>query len=464
MQYPVPRQLDTTSLYQYLQLTYIPAPHSIFQNVYKLMPGEQLQITSDGVKKTRYYSTPTSTAGRTANYEDQNQKKELSERLDAAVKRRLRADVPLGAFLSGGIDSSIVTSLAAQHQPSLNTFTIGFSDAPQYDETEYANAVAEKWDTNHHVFSLHTTDLYDHLEQVLNHLDEPFADSSALPVYILSKKTRSKVKVALSGDGGDELFAGYQKHRAAYLSFHKNWKVRLAQGLSPLWKRLPKSRHQSWTNKVRQLHRFAQGARLSPPERYWYWCTFSDETAARQLLARSLEEDEYRSRKQQITQNISDEAPMAAYLDTDLQFVLPNDMLKKVDQMAMANSLEVRVPLLDHEVVEYVQSLSTSSKIDAHRQKKLLLDTFQHLLPEKIYQRPKQGFEVPLLSWFRNELYSKIDNEWLHPEFIREQGIFDVRHTEALKQKLFSYNPHDVHFDLWKLIVFQHWYQRFMNE
>jgi asparagine synthase (glutamine-hydrolysing) len=186
----------------------------------------------------------------------------LAQLLEASVKRRLIADVPLGAFLSGGIDSSVIVALAARHTDHLNTFSIGYKDEPFFDETRYANLVARKFKTNHTVFSLSNDDLYEHLFDMLDYTDEPFADSSALAVFILSKRTRKKVTVALSGDGADELFAGYNKHRGEYRVREGGLTTELAKGLAPLWNALPKSRNSPLGNKVRQLQKLAEGARL----------------------------------------------------------------------------------------------------------------------------------------------------------------------------------------------------------
>ncbi|HSZ25110.1 MAG TPA: asparagine synthase (glutamine-hydrolyzing), partial [Cytophagaceae bacterium] len=199
--YNIPKELDEVSLFQYLQLNYIPKEHSIFKNVNRLLPGEYILIRDDQFIKKSYYKIPYSerNINRTISFEESKEK--LLELLEDSVRLRLIADVPLGAFLSGGTDSSAVVALASRHTKYLNTFSIGFKDEPFFDETKYANIVAKKFNTNHTVFSLTNQDLHEHIFEVLDYLDEPFADSSALPFYILSKKTAGNVKVALSGDG-----------------------------------------------------------------------------------------------------------------------------------------------------------------------------------------------------------------------------------------------------------------------
>ena len=211
----IPKEIDKASLFTYLQLNYIPAPHSIFKGVKKLEPGHfmKLRIADCKLQNEKYYSIPLPSSNHTAlNYDDQQ--KELIKKMDASVQLRLISDVPLGAFLSGGIDSSVVVAVASRHTKNLNTFSIGFRDEPMYDETYYADLVAQKCKTNHTVFSLTNDDLFNNLFAALDYIDEPFADSSALNQHVLSMHTSKQVKVALSGDGADELFGGYNKHAA----------------------------------------------------------------------------------------------------------------------------------------------------------------------------------------------------------------------------------------------------------
>ena len=389
-------------------------------------------------------------------------KKKLRELLDASVERRLVSDVPLGAFLSGGIDSSIVVSLASKHKPDLNTFSIGFKDEPYFDETYYANLVAKKFKTNHTVFSITTNDMYEHLFDILDYIDEPFADSSAIAVYILSMHTRKHVTVSLSGDGGDELFAGYNKHKAEMRARQNNlinWGVKTTL---PIWQMMPKSRNSKFTNIFRQLERYGIGLKLSPQERYWRWCAFVDNNDAIKLLKSesAIDQKNIDSRKEAVLKFVEGKNSINDVLMADTQMVLPNDMLTKVDLMSMANSLEVRVPILDYTVVNYAFTIPTKFKIADGHTKKILKDAFRDVLPDELYTRPKRGFEVPLLNWFRTGLKSLIEDDLLNDKFIKEQGIFDPNEITALKQQLFSTNPGEVHARIWGLIVFQYWYKK----
>jgi asparagine synthase (glutamine-hydrolysing) len=465
IRYGIDRTVDFTSLYNYLQLNYIPAPDTIFKHVKKLLPGHYLTVVNRQLTVGKYYEIPTAENGAIGYASAKEQLKEL---LDAAVQRRLVSDVPLGAFLSGGIDSSVITALACKHKPDLHTFSIGFKDEKFFDETHYAKLVADHFKTDHTVFSLTHDDLYEHVHSVLNYFDEPFADSSALNVYILSKQTRKHATVALSGDGADELLAGYNKHAAFYRSFHPGVKEKAVSVFHPLWKVIPQSRSNPLANAARQFNRFAEGMKLSPKERYWRWASFADETDSKNLLTAAsqakISEQQYQHSKSETLKHISSSGRLNEILLTDTRFVLPNDMLTKVDLMSMANSLEVRTPFLDFEVVNFIFSLPEDFKINSDIRKRILQDAFRDILPAKLYNRPKKGFEVPLLKWFRKEMKSMIVDDLLSKKLIEEQDIFNYAEIEKLKTQLFSSNPGDVHARIWGLIVFQFWWKKYMNK
>jgi asparagine synthase (glutamine-hydrolysing) len=468
VQYGIEKDLDYTSLYTYLQLNYIPGPNTVFKSVKKLLPGHYLTIVNGQLSIHRYYTIPYDSEKANSNaisYE--KAKQTLKGLLEVSVQRRLVSDVPLGAFLSGGIDSSVITALAAKHKPDLHTFSIGFKDEKFFDETEYARLVANHFKTEHTVFSLTNADLYEHVHSILDYLDEPFADSSAINVYILSRETRKHATVALSGDGADELLAGYNKHEAFYRVLHKGWKENLVSTLHPLWKVMPQSRSNPWANKARQLARFAEGMKLSSKERSWRWAGFTNEGAAMSLLSEqskaNLSLEHYHTSKSEILKSIPDKESINDILYTDMGLVLSNDMLTKVDLMSMANSLEVRVPFLDYEVVNFIFSLPGEFKINSNIRKRILQDSFRDILPQQLYNRPKKGFEVPLLKWFRNEMRSLITDDLLSRKFIEEQGIFNYTEIEKLKRQLFSSNPGEIHARIWGLTVFQWWWSKYFR-
>ncbi|MBK8292725.1 MAG: asparagine synthase (glutamine-hydrolyzing) [Flammeovirgaceae bacterium] len=466
VEYGIDKEIDFQSLYTYLQLNYIPAPATIFTHVKKLMPGHYLKISYKKLETHCYYTIP----------ERENQKppsdytaakNTLTELLEDSVKRRLISDVPIGSFLSGGIDSSVITTLAAKYKPDLHTFSIGFKDEKFFDETHYAQRVADHLKTNHTVFSLTNDDLLAHVHQTLDYLDEPFADSSALNVFILSKETRKHATVALSGDGADELLGGYNKHAAFHRIINKGWQENLTGVLEPLWKSLPQSRNSRWSNRFRQLSRFAEGMKLTSHDRYWQWAGFAKEAQALDLLSdqskEKFQQADYIKRKQDLLKTIPVHESMREILLTDVNLVLPNDMLTKVDLMSMAHGLEVRVPFLDYRLVDFIFSLPDDYKITRSIRKRILQDAFRDVLPKELYNRPKKGFEVPLLKWFRKELKSWIIEDLLTEKYIHEQGIFAYPEIKKLLDQLFSTNPQDAPARIWGLIVFQWWWRKFMK-
>lgn len=447
--------LHQQALPSYLQLNYVAGRQSMFEGIQHLPAGSFLEYPSEPAEHQAHFfwgAIPTPKQRAQLTYAEARQK--LAVKLENAVTRRLVADVPLGAFLSGGLDSSIVTALAKRHKDELETFSIGFADEPYFDETAYAKMVARHLGTKHHVFSLTNNDLLGSLHEFLAHCDEPFADSSALAVNILAKETKRHVTVALSGDGADELFAGYHKHEAELRARTKSGLNNLLRHTQEFWQLLPASRNSAFGNRVRQLRKFTAGLNLSPEERYWRWASIASENEVKALLLAA--------------QKTAHDFPVL-YLDgenfnevlrADMKIVLEGDMLVKVDRMSMLHGLEVRPPFLDHEVVDFVMQLPAEFKIQPGNRKRILKDTFRDLLPAEIFTRRKQGFEVPLLKWFRNELRGLID-ELLDEKFLKEQQLF---HTEAVKQlrkQLHSSNPGDSAARIWGLIVFQSWWKKY---
>ena len=467
LQYGIEKSLDYSSLYTYLQLNYIPAPDTILSNVKKLLPGHYLTVARQKINIHQYYQIPYDRDSAEQNKITYSQAKEnVKQLLEASVQRRLVSDVPLGAFLSGGIDSSIITGLASRHKPDLHTFSIGFRDEKFFDETHYAKLVAKHFKTTHTVFSLTNNDLYAHVNSILDYLDEPFADSSAIAIYILSKETRKHATVALSGDGADEMLAGYNKHAAFNRIIHGGLKESIVASLGPLWKIFPQSRNSPIANKARQLSRFSEGMKLSSKDRYWQWAGYANKDETLLMLHPDLRINmwlkDFFPRRKALLQNLPEKENLNDILHLDMNFVLPNDMLTKVDLMSMANGLEVRSPFLDYELVNFIFSLPAEFKIKNGIRKRVVKDAFRDFLPKKLYRRPKKGFEVPLLKWFRNEMKSLVLDDLLSEKFITDQAVFDYREIDKLKRQLFSSNPQDIHARIWGLVVFQWWFKKYM--
>ena len=460
--YGISKEVDYTTLYTYLQLNYIPAPQSMLKGIKKLLPGHYINIKNGQLNIGRYYDLESRIKPFVGTFD--RAVTEFRDIMEKSVVRRLVSDVPLGTFLSGGLDSTVVSAIAARHVDRLKTFSIGFKDEPFFDETSYANKAAKMLNTDHTVFKLNNDDLYSHVFDMLDYMDEPFADSSALAVYILSKETRKHVTVALSGDGADELFAGYNKHAALLKMQQKDWQSSMVSGFNPLWKILPKSRNNAITNKFRQLNRFADAAKMSPKARYWSLAAIADEAYAKDLLEPSenhISQDDFWALQAQSVTGI--DSSITSNLKADFNLVLPNDMLTKVDLMSMANSLEIRVPFLDHRVVEFAFGLPDEMKITSSIRKRIVQEAYKSWIPKEIYNRPKKGFEVPLLKLFRTEMRSLINDDLLADRFIASQGIFSVEAVARLKRQLFSRNPGDAHAKIWALIVFQWWWKKYFS-
>ena len=459
MAFNIDKSINQESLYYYLQLNYIPEPYSILKKVKKLKKGHYLNVGINTFSCGAYYKielAPTDNIG----FDDAASK--MRALTMASVKKRLVSDVPIGSFLSGGLDSSVIAFCAKQFTPDLKTYSIGFKDEPIFDETRYAEQMASHIGSDHTSFILTNDDLLGHLDEMLDYIDEPFADSSAIPVSILSKNTKDHISVALSGDGGDELLGGYNKHKAEYLSRNKGLALDLIGALSPVWKALPKSRNWRITNLFRQLDKLSIGLNLNNKERYWLWCCFSNDRQARSWLLSDMNEDSIIEMRSEFLPYFNKSSDFNQVLANDMHLVLANDMLVKVDRMSMGQSLEVRVPFLDHEIVDFIFNLPHEYKINKTHQKYLLKAAFKDDLPLNIINRKKHGFEVPLLKWFRKDLYERIDKDWLNSDLISDQGIFDSDSVGLLKKQLFYKDPGDVQLDIWKMIIFQHWYKKYM--
>jgi len=394
----ISKTISVKLLADYLHLNYLPQfSDAILEQTYVQKKGVYTIVQnkeSSYADTQRWYTLPFA-AEKNNSPDYVSAKEKLRILCDKAVERRLIADVPLGSFLSGGVDSSIITALAIRHKKDLETFSIGFADEPFFDETKYAESVSKHLGTKHHVFSLTNKELLESLHLFFENMSEPFADSSALAVNILARETKKQVTVALSGDGADELFAGYNKHEAEFRIRQKGWLNSFIKAGNPLWNVLPASRNSSFGNKVRQSRKFAEGLKLSAADRYWRWAGFTTEKELQHLLVSG---DFYVSNKNKkiYTDAISNNGDFNEVLEADMQLVLEGDMLVKVDRMSMLHGLEVRSPFLDHEVVDFVMQLPSAYKIDKHSRKKILKESFADLLPAEIFTRKKQGFETRL--------------------------------------------------------------------
>lgn len=443
------QEIDKQSLRYFFQFNYIAAPYTILEGVRKLEPGTFLFIKAGEVTVNRYY-TLNSLSPSTDSYVSAKDK--VYNLLHEATQRRMISDVPIGTFLSGGIDSSVVSLIASKYTSNLNTFSIGFKDNPFFDETEYAEMVAQKIGSNHSVLKLSNDDLLNGFDDALNYFDEPFADSSALNLFLLTKYTKQHATVALSGDGADELFSGYNKHKALYDADRRNVRNALVKSFaSPISSILPKSRETRLGNFGRKLEKYADGLKQESGDRYISWASFIDQEEGNELMNIDFKEREGQSYLWSKVTDFND------YLDRDFKMVLEGDMLRKVDSMSMANSLEVRTPFLDVNLVDYVFSLPASYKINEDGRKRILKDAFKNELPDEIFTRGKKGFEVPLKQWFEKELSSHLSDFVFNHKLVLDQDIFDWEVINLWEKKLKSDNSKDIIYNVWAMLSFQKW-------
>ncbi len=445
------KKLDHRSLATYFQLSYIPAPHTILLDAKKLLPGTVLEVTSLGMKEKKYYSLP-QTESQEPQPSEAKAVVEFRTLLHSAVRDRLIADVPIGTFLSGGIDSSVITYLAQAEKPNIPVFSIGFPDQPFFDESDRAAVIAKHLQLDHHIVQVREKEIDEKLHSILEAFDEPFADSSAVLVNLLSEQTRKeKVKVALSGDGADEIMGGYNKHRALLQSLNNSVTNRTIRATSAFWKRIPESRNTKTLNYFRKLKRYSQGLDESFAERFVSWASFTPRSEVSRLI-RNVHHAE-------IPDIALDEHDFNSVLRADVGLILPNDMLHKVDLMSMNQSLEVRVPFLDHHLVDFLFKLPASYKIDKNRGKKILRKAFEDEFPKGFFDAPKRGFEAPLSYWLQGPLKG-ICEKYLSESFIQMQGLFRYSVVKQLEDKAKSKYPGDTPHTVWALIVFQYWYSK----
>ncbi|MDP9072901.1 MAG: asparagine synthase (glutamine-hydrolyzing) [Actinomycetota bacterium] len=405
----VPRSLDPLAIPAYLTFGYVPTPRTFFEGIRSVPPGHVLTFDASGtVTLERYWHPPLpgvdGCGALDLSFEEA--RREVRRLLCDAVDRRLISDVPLGAFLSGGIDSSAVVAFMARLSPEpVKTFTIGFDDREGFDERPYAAEVARHFGTQHTEFVV-SPDTASLIERLVIHHDQPFGDSTALPTFLLSELTRDHVTVALCGDGGDELFAGYERFAAARaLQRLARVPAPVVSGLCNVAARIPAGAFGGRAGgAVRMLERIPVGM----PDAYLSWLSYVPEEWRQRLLEHPSDwaHDDYRA----IWRSTEGAAPLDRLLNLNLRTYLLDDLLPKVDRMAMAHGLEVRSPFLDTELAEFMLRLPPNTKIAGVRLKRVLKAAVRDLLPPEILRRRKRGFGVPLDRWFRTDLRGYVDS------------------------------------------------------
>lgn len=453
----VPREMDLVALDQYLLYEYIPCPRSIFKAIKKIPPAHALLWENGKIKIWRYWDFP--------DEEIPIREEEACEKLESllrqAVKKRLVSDVPLGVFLSGGIDSSAVTAFMAEEASGrIKTFNVSFEEA-SFDESASARLVARRFGTEHHEERLSISRALELIEKVPEFLDEPMADSSFLPTYLLSQFTRKHVTVALGGDGGDELLGGYPTNLAHFA--HRFWRplpeavksvIRFGVAHFPI-----SGRYFSLEFKAR---RFLLGADFLLGERHIRWMgAFQPEDRnwlyTPQMKQALVEADPFEPLRRNEEAEISDELSRAMRLDA--RTYMTDDILVKVDRASMANSLEVRAPFLDREFAEFALSLPSSLKFRRGRTKVLFKKAMKKHLPREILEKPKHGFSIPLAQWLRAELGQLVSRSFEEGR-IKRQGIFEPKALQGLLSEHKDFKA-DHKKKLWALLVFQLWFDKY---
>ena len=408
----VPSRLNERAIPGYLQFGYVPTPDTFYEGIVSLPPGCVLTAEPGIEPRIRHYWEPPRDGSENGHRPGLRRAADLVRReLGEAVGRRLISDAPLGAFLSGGIDSSAVVALMSQMSDRVTTFTIGFDDADGYDERPYARLVASRYRTDHHEFVVRP-DAVELIERLVWHHDQPFGDSSAIPTFLLSELTGRHVKVALSGDGGDELFGGYERFAAAlavdaYLRVPSALRRAARRSVAILPAR-------AWSGRVGSIERFAAQAEQGLPEAYLAWVSFtSPADRARLLTEADTEPAEAYRRAWEAT---TGRPLLDRLLHINLQTYLLDDLLVKADRMSMAHGLEVRSPFLDQHLLQIARRLPPELKVRGMSLKRVLRVAMRNDLPREILARRKRGFGVPLDRWFRCDLQEFVQSSLLAPD------------------------------------------------
>jgi len=462
--YPnVPRDLNRGVVPLYLTYGYVPAPEPIFTGIKMLRPGCWLRVSDGQIEERAYWDVPLpAVRALHRHWTEADWATALLEQLREAVRLRLISDVPLGAFLSGGLDSSAVVALMAEaaHGP-VKTFAMGFAGEPSYDETAHARAVAEHLGTDHHEFIVEP-DVIDLVPKLVWHLDQPFGDSSAIPTYLVSKLAREHVTVALTGDGGDELLAGYERFEAARLAKRYQALPGFAhRTVAAIAKRWPQGT--GYRDLGRRTLRFVSRARLPLPEQYLGWVGVMSPELVDEMMVGLFQESAPRLIQSHFSSyfRLNGNDPVPTLLDVNFRSYLPDDLLIKADRMSMAASLEARSPFLDHVLIEFAATMPVNLKLNNGVTKYILKKTFEDKLPHQIVYRQKHGFGVPVGKWFRTTLRPTLTDSLLSTR-AQQRGLLNPNMVQRLVDEHLN-GQRDHGQPLWTLLMLEMWAQEFLD-
>jgi asparagine synthase (glutamine-hydrolysing) len=450
----VERRLNYKSLYNFLTFEYVSAPNTIYEDVFKLMPGEMFIINQTGIKKEKYWYPEIKKEDYTIN----ELEKRIKDLMTSSIKYRLISDVPIGIFLSGGIDSTIITGVASKLIGDINTFSIGFEEET-FNELGYAKIASNYFGTKHNEMILSYKEAINLLSKIIEYLDEPLADASVIPTYLVSMLSRKHITVALSGDGGDELFLGYDTYKAYKISKLFRWIPDILNGfiINSLSLIPASSKRISLEFK---LKKFFSALKYKPEiTNYLWWGAYpprlKEKLFNREILDKINMESEFEPIEYYKSFMEKIDAPLDRINFLDLHLYLQDDLLPKVDRMSMANSLEVRVPFLDHRVVELALSIKNNLRLKGLNTKYILKRAMNEFIPPELKKRPKIGFDIPLGPWLRNELKDYM-LELLDKKKIEEDGIFNYEFIDKIIKDHLSKKNNNRQL-LWPLIIFQNW-------
>ena len=457
----VPKKLRLDAVHDFFAYQYIPDPKSIFEDIYKLEPGHYIKLTANNSETVKYWDI---SFAKVSSKSEQNLKAKLLDIANECTQKRMISDVPLGAFLSGGVDSSGIVALMAKNSDTpVTTCSIGF-DEKKFNETEFAKIVAHQYKTEHHELTVHNN-VADSLELITSFFDEPFADPSLVPTYFVAKLAREKVTVAISGDGGDEIFAGYSKYTVDDIenNLRNKFPTWLRKGLFPSLSRLANKFNYTPFKKASSL---LSSLSVDPAMGFYITNSMIKDRQWEQLVRPDIKQSLADYHPSSLTIERYNQADgtdhLSKILYTDIKTYLAGGILVKVDRMSMANSLEVRAPLLDYKLIEFAATIPSNLKYNNGEKKYLLKEAFKDSLPDDILYRKKMGFSVPLASWLKNELRSICQEKLINSPCGLKQ-IFNLDAVSSLWKEHLDGKADNSNV-LWSMLMFQMWWDKYMVE
>lgn len=456
----IKKEIDDESMYYFLGYEYVPAPRTMFKGINKLMPGHTLIYKDGEITINKYWNLTFSNKI----YDEKYFSKKIYDLLEESIRMRLMSDVPLGAFLSGGVDSSSIVGLMSQMiDEPIKTFSIGYEDE-SFSEFQYAKQVSELFGTDHKEIMVDPYSI-EVFEKVIWHLDEPMSELSAVPVYLLCQKAKKDVTVCLSGEGGDELFAGYDRFVASKSDayYRKIPEVMRKKLISGIVNKIPPQPQKKGAINI--VKRFIEGSDLPIEGRHMRWQYFSNEKEENELYSESFKRKTNHIKPFEVVngyyQSCSLNDRLAREQYAEINTYLVDNVLMKVDKMSMANALEVRVPYLDHNFVELSASIPTNLKLNGFTTKYILKKTMSDLLPKNIVYRKKQGFSIPIKNWLRYELREYMEDLLKNSDVIKEH--FDSYYLDKIIEQHIRGSHNNSH-RLWALMNIEWWHRKFFIE